>query len=306
MNELADWADEWSLHLRAGTVSDHTVTVYARVARAFVRWLGETHPEITGPAHITPEVVGGWVRHLRDGGRADATRRRDGIAVRLFLSYVAGEPDSGLTSNPAAGLDLPMPEALPVPVISDEELSALLRSMGGSSYTDRRDSALIRVLLDTGCRRAEVVGIDLADVDLRRQEVHVLGKGRKQRIVPFGNKTALALRKYLRVRATRPAADASPLFLSIRPRDGGSWRLTGGAVGEMLTRRCVQAGLGHLHPHQLRHTWAHDLLSNGAGESDVERLAGWSSPLMVRRYGNSAANERARDAARRLARGDRV
>jgi len=74
----------------------------------------------------------------------------------------------------------------------------------------------------------------------------------------------------------------------------------------MIERRCALAALPPINPHAFRHTWAHDLMANGANESDVERLAGWSSPLMVRRYGSSAADARARDAHRRLARGDRV
>ncbi|KOX16240.1 hypothetical protein ADK67_40315 [Saccharothrix sp. NRRL B-16348] len=303
---MVDWVDEWTLELRAGTVSDETVTVYVRAVNQFVRWLGETHPDVTTPGQLTPKVCAGWMRSLRENAKAESTRRRAGIALRLFLGYVAREPDSGLDVNPAAGLDLPMPVPPPVPVVSDADLTALLWTMSSNSYVDRRDTAIIRLLLDTGCRRAELVGIDVSDVDLRHQEILVHGKGGRSRIVPFGGKTALALRKYLRVRATRPAADAPPLFISVRPKVNGSWRLTGGAVGEMLTRRCIQAGLNHLHPHQLRHTWAHDLLANGAGESDVERLAGWSTPTMVRRYGNSVADQRARDAARRLGRGDRV
>ena len=125
--------------------------------------------------------------------------------------------------------------------------------------------------------------------------------------MPFSSRTALALRKYLRARARRPWATSRALFLSIRAGASGQARLTGGGVGEMITRRCVTAGIGHRWPHQLRHTWAHDLLDNGANEGDVERLGGWSrGSKMVKRYGSSQADARARKRSRELARGDRV
>lgn len=304
MNPLEDWLDEWELELRGGTVSDGTITVYLRAGRHFISWLGKAHPDIRHESQIDRKAVLGWVSSR--GDKSEATRRRDGIALRLFLGYIADQPDSGLTGNPAGGLDLPMPTLKPVPVISDDDLAILLKSMAGNDFVSRRDTAIVRMLLDTGCRRAELVGIDIDDLDMRHQEVIVHGKGRKDRIVPFGTRTALALRKYLRVRETKPAATSPGLILSTRANDRGNWRMTGGGVGEMLTRRCEVAGLGHVYPHMFRHTWAADLKSAGVHDDHLERLAGWSTPLMARRYGNAVADRQAREAAHRLARGDRV
>ncbi|HEV7979527.1 tyrosine-type recombinase/integrase, partial [Amycolatopsis sp.] len=287
MDVLNEWLQEWVLDLQSGRPGVETIKVYRRSIEQFLDWLSEAHRGVTEPAQVTDKMVKGWMRHLVDQNKADSTRRVRGIAVRKFFDYVVGEPDSGLYVNPAASLELPMPKAPPVPVVPDEILSKLLKSMNGATYVDRRDTVIIRMLLDTGLRRAELAGVNVDDVDLVHQQVLVLGKGGKKRLLPFGAKTALALRKYMRVRASRAAGPALPLLMSVRSNDTGGWRMTPGGVGEVLTRRCEQAGLDHLHPHQLRHTWAHDLLKSGAGESDVERLAGWSSPLMIRRYGAS-------------------
>ncbi len=307
MDELLDLAQEWELTL--GTVSKATRVVYLRGVRQFIDWLATAKPRFRSVADLRRAHVDAWMRHLADDmGRDEATRRVRLISLRLFLDYLVGEPDVDLPSNPARGIALPAPRDKVVPVIHDDDLVALLRVVErGSTFLCRRDAALLRVLLDTGCRRGELVGIDVADVDLRGHDVRLRRtKGGHERIVPIGAKTALALRKYLRARDRHPATGSAALFLSTRARSAGGWRMSGDAVAGMLSRRGHAAGIAAIHPHQFRHTWANDLLSNGANEGDVERLAGWRSPLMVRRYGASAAAQRARDAARRLARGDRI
>ncbi|GAA1223113.1 site-specific tyrosine recombinase XerD [Prauserella halophila] len=305
MDHLNDWLDEWLLELAAGRPGNETIRVYRRSVDQFLTWLRTAYPAVTMPADLTHAHVRDWFAHLVDKGMADSTRRVRGIAVRKWLGYVAAEPDSGLEHNPAARLELPMPQPEPVPVISDDDLSTLLRSMSGGTFVDRRDTAIVRVLLDCGLRRAELVGINVEHLDVRHQTVTVTGKGSKVRAVPFGGRTALALRKYMRARAQRPQANGSALFLSTRADRPGA-RVTGGGVAEMLSRRAEAAGLTHLHPHQFRHTWAADLKGANMSDDQLERLAGWTTPTMSRRYGSHVADEQAREAARRLARGDRL
>ncbi|WP_169514528.1 tyrosine-type recombinase/integrase [Actinokineospora enzanensis] len=305
MSEFDDWRDEWELVLRS-TVSAGTRTVYLRSVNQFVAWLRESSPEAEVSGLIRRHIDG-WAAYLADDLKlAGATRRVRLLAVRFWLDYIVGQPDSGLDSNPASKVRLPVAEEKPVPIISDEDLTALLRTCD-TSFVGLRDEAILRLFLDTGSRRAEIAGTDVDDLDLRAQEVTVTGKGNKTRVSSFGSKTAIALRKYMRARARRPGVDSKALFLSARPHASGEVRLTGGGIGEMFTRRCVLAGLSHMWPHMMRHTWAHDMLDNGANEGVVEKLGGWApGSKMVKRYGSSMAEARARKAARMMARGDRV
>jgi integrase len=113
----------------------------------------------------------------------------------------------------------------------------------------------------------------------------VLGKGRRERALPFGHTTAVALDRYPRVRARHKDAALPWLWLGLKGR------LTAWGLVQMLRRRSRQAGLPDLHPRQFRHTSAHQWLAQGGGETDLMRLAGWKSRAMLQRYGASAGED---------------
>lgn len=306
MTVLRGWLDEWDLVLRAGQLADHTRILYLRGAGQLLDWLETAHPGLDDPAAVTPLHARAWARHLKEERElAKATRAIRLIAARLWFKYLVAEEDNAATVNPFMAVEIPQADGAPPETMPDDELRALLKTCG-SDFIGRRDEAILRLLLDTGVREGELVGIDVGDVDFGRMEVKVSGKT-GTRIVPFGNRSAVALRKYMRARATRPGAPGPALFLGVRGGRDGSYRLSAKAIWQMVDRRCRSADIPHRHPHLLRHTWADAMLTHGANEGDVERLGGWApGSKMVKWYGSAGADRRARDRARTLSLGDRV
>ena len=299
-----DRIDDFLKHLALGRhASPMTVRCYRTDLREFESFLktglrsfrrggawseGATRaPALTAVDHT---MVRAYLAFLNERGVSRATVARKLAALRSFYRELNRQ---GLVSgSPAAMVATPRQEKrLPHPMTEDE-VRVLLDSAFGGGERDLRDRSILELLYATGCRVSEVVGADLGDLDMGARAddggvLRVLGKGRKERLVPVGTLAIAALAGYLRLRGSeggggRPvrAADRDALFLNAR---GG--RLTDRSVRRILdTRLRLAAVSGHVSPHALRHSFATHMLNAGADLRSIQELLGHASLSTTQKY----------------------
>jgi site-specific recombinase XerD len=308
INDIAELRRGFNISLRSRNRSPKTIKSYLEAVdlfRAFSVAAGiPTEIDRINREHIETFVADQLARW------APKTAQIRYGALRQFFKWCVEEGE--ITDSPMAKMGPPSVPEVPVPVVGDDDLRKLLtacdakKRAGGDEvtplqkYESLRDIAILRLFIDCGLRLGEVAGLSVSDVDFELEVVVVLGKGSRPRAVPFSSRTSQALDRYLRgIRKRHTHAHMGALWL------GPKGPLTTNGIAQMLRRRCAMAGIDQLHPHQLRHTAAHVAAKSGLSDSDMMRIFGWRSRQMLNRYGASAADERARDAYKKLAPGDR-
>jgi integrase/recombinase XerC len=289
--------------------SVHTVRAYESDLTQFLSHVaghaGVTRAEL-GPEQLDRVAIRLFLADLHTRGQSRATAARKLAATRTFLRYLRRE--GLLEDDPGALVATPKREVRMPAHLSENEMTALIDAAAGATPLGRRDRAILELFYASGLRLAEVAGLDVADVHLGAKMVRVLGKGGKERIVPFNSPAAAAIRAYLhdrerlvgspeaRAAAARARAGAArrqraglrlredrprdPLFVNYR---GG--RLTVRSIDRLVRRYAgASSSPAGISPHALRHSFATHLLQRGADLRAIQELLGHARLTTTERY----------------------
>ena len=264
--------------LRERNASIHTIAAYQRDLGQFLVYLQED----SDWGRIDHVRIRGFLSHLYERGLSKTSVARALAAVRSLYRWLARE--GMVERNPAALVATPrLPKKLPrVPTI--EEINSVLDgAMPEAASFPERDRAVLELLYGCGLRNSELVGINLGDIHWSNQALLVRGKGKKQRLVPFGESAGEALQAYLprRQKVLGEMKKSTPALL-INRRGG---RLTTRSVGRIVKQIAVARGLSpDLHPHTLRHAFGTHMLEEGADLRAIQELLGHERLATTQRY----------------------
>ena len=249
-------------------LSPHTSSSYGRDLDALLEYCA-THGIESWDA-LDTQHLRSFAAQCHRRGLAPRSIQRRLSAVRSFCRHLIREGE--LKSDPAADVQAPKARKR-LPTTLDADTMARLLEFRSDDRLGVRDKAIMELFYSSGLRLAELLGLDLVDLDLRDRTVRVLGKGRKVRIVPVGRHAAEALAKWLGERATLAAVDETAVFVGVNGR-----RLGPRIVQRRIARWARLQGLPeHVHPHLFRHSFASHLLESSGDLRAVQELLGHSN-----------------------------
>jgi tyrosine recombinase XerC len=225
-------------------------------------------------------LLRGFLARLHERKDRKSTVARKLAAIRSFLQFCVDK--KWLEDNPAKAVSTPKQERPMPSFLSEEEMANFLDLPRSNKVLDLRDKAVLELLYATGIRVSELVGINLEDVSFEEGLIRVKGKGKKERLLPFGRKAEVSLRDYLRVRPSinKGRIDEKALFLNYRGE-----RLTPRSVERIIDKYIQVSALKRkISPHSLRHSFASHLLSRGADLRAIQELLGHESLATTQKY----------------------
>ena len=264
-------------------LSPHTIKSYRADLEQFIRFLSkESDLPSTRlrPEEVDALTLRSFLAQLHHRGTARSSIARKLAALRTFCRFLVRE--GRLEKNPTRGVATPRLEKKIPARLEEKQVERFLACPDASTSLGRRDKAILELIYGTGLRVGELVSLDRSTTDLEDMLVRVVGKGGKERIVPFGEPAAEALERYLRDRGewARKGPGTDALFLNRRGA-----RLTERSVHRMVRKYLNQAALhAGLSPHSLRHAFATHLLERGADLRSIQELLGHSSLSTTQKY----------------------
>jgi integrase/recombinase XerC len=279
MSELALAIERYLGELGRENASAHTIRNYASDLEQFLEYFSPPGTEPPAPASIDAPLLREWLTSLYDRKLDPISIRRKLAAVRSCFQFLLRE--KSVPSNVARLLRTPKASKR-VPIVpTAEQTNALVDGVGQDKFErphPERDVALFELLYGCGLRISELVGLNVDDFDLRERWIRVRGKGRKERQVPYGEKAAVSLEKYLGQRTAKPGEPA----LLVNHRGA---RLSDRGAREIVKfyARMI-SGDASLHPHSLRHAFATHLLADGADLRAIQELLGHARLATTQKY----------------------
>jgi integrase/recombinase XerC len=269
----------------------NTFNSYSRDLEEFLGFLSRDDATKEIPlAQIDHITIREFLASLRFKGNQKSSVARKLAAIRSLFRFLHRE--GTIEQNPARLVRTPRVPKRNPRFLSENEIETILELPDRSTERGARDSSMLELLYATGIRVSELVGLNLEDCSLRQQLVKVKGKGRKERLVPFGDKTSEALIQYLDIRRrllTRKKTCREPnaFFLNLRGE-----RITARSVQRILQQYIEQsARIMKVHPHLFRHSFATHLLNRGADLRSIQELLGHESLSTTQKYTHLAIEE---------------
>lgn len=259
--------------------SPHTIRAYRRDLIEFFEF-AKTKPEL-----VEPIVIRGFISERILKGNSKTTVARKLSTIRSFFSYLYSE--GIIKINPARTVSSPKIKRKLPNFLTVDDAFKLVESPSEDKFTIQRDKAILELLYSGGIRVSELCNLNLDDIDLKSGLIKVKGKGKKERIVPIGQKAKEALKKYLAIRhllriKKKLQAEESPLFINNRGK-----RISDRQVRRIVKKYASLVGIqDKIGPHTLRHTFASHLLMEGADLRVIQELLGHSSLSTTQIYTN--------------------